>query len=353
VPSNHEREIADIERQQFGVATTEQLRAIGLSSSAVGRRVHRDLSKRLRRTVFVDSSFAPSFEQRLLAAVLAGGEGAFGSHEAAGRMLELPASNAVPLEITTTLDRRPRLDGVRCHRSGLLLSDDVTEVRGIPVSIPARTIVDLSARFGVRQLGRIVDDALRRRLTAVAELAEMVERLGSAPGRSRKKMRIVLARRDDSVAERETVLEDFVDHALRRFGLPRPETQYVVRVNGRERRIDFCYPEPALALEPKGFGAHSPRSQFDDDALRGNELELAGFRVLEFTSAFSDWLIASQVAEALGLDQPSKPLRPLTFVEWVRRRDRLDVSGRQGDGNRPNGGYAGDGYPGCLAHSGC
>lgn len=169
----------------------------------------------------------------------------------------------------------------------------------------------------------MVDAALRRRIATLTQIEAVIERLPSAPGRSRRKLLVVLSQRDGATARRESPLEDCVFEALQRFGLPLPEPQYPVAIDGRLRRIDLCYAERWLALEAMGFDPHRHRDKFDGDALRGNELQLAGFRVLEFTSAFSDWKIASQVAAALGLSQPARPSRPMTFVTWLRRRDRL------------------------------
>ena len=64
--------------------------------------------------------------------------------------------------------------------------------------------------------------------------------------------------------------------ALRRFGVRPPLAQYRVTVGGRPRRIDHCYPDLRVALEAKGYEYHGQRERFDDDALRGNELLLAG-----------------------------------------------------------------------------
>ena len=47
---------------------------------------------------------------------------------------------------------------------------------------------------------------------------------------------------------------------------------------------------------------------------------VAGWRVLEFTSAFTDWQIATQVARALGLEPPAMQGNALTFAEWKRLR---------------------------------
>jgi hypothetical protein len=149
-------------------------------------------------------------------------------------------------------------------------------------------------------------------------------------------MRSILLQRDDEL-RRESVLEDFVHGALERFGLPVPVVQHRIVVAGRNRRIDLCYPESMLALEPIGFDRRRFRQRFDEDALRGNELQLAGYRVLYFTSAFTDWKVATQVAEALALPTPARPRRPLTFLEWLARRDRLGTSSPRPATKYPNG----------------
>jgi very-short-patch-repair endonuclease len=93
----------------------------------------------------------------------------------------------------------------------------------------------------------------------------------------------------------------------------------LVRYNGKRRRIDLCYVEEMLALEALGFEFRRSRARFDDEALRGNQLQLLGFRVLEFTSAFTDREIAEQVAHALGVDLPAGRDRPRTFDAWLAR----------------------------------
>jgi very-short-patch-repair endonuclease len=188
---------------------------------------------------------------------------------------------------------------------------------GDPGDEAALTIYSLSSRFSIRLLGRMADDAMRRQLMTLDELFDVVERIRPANGRSRRKMRDVLARRDPDVATRESPLEDFVAAPIRRFRLPPPKAQHEVTFNGQERRIDQCYVDAKIALEAKGFEWYSTRTEWDRDALRGNELQLAGFRVLTFTSAFTDVEIARQIAAALGIAEPDpRPAR--TFGEWTR-----------------------------------
>jgi hypothetical protein len=325
--------LAALQAKQLGLATTQQARAARISNGALRRAVASGALDRVRRGVLASPAAAPTFEQRVLAAVLAAGENAFASHETAAQLWELPLSGPAQLEVTTVIDRRPRTTGVRLHRSGLLVERDLSELGAIPLTVPERTIVDLSSRLSHSDLGRMIDDALRRRITTLGRIVATAERLPRAPGRSPKKLRGVLDARVPGVEERESVLEDFVFDALRRFGLPLPVCQYEIEINGKRRRIDLCFPDDRLALEALGFQWHGWRSRWDADVLRGNELVLAKFRVLQFTSAFTDRQIAQQVAEALGRRCRRAEGPDLTFAEWIARRDC--VFGRKGPTNAP------------------
>ena len=46
-------------------------------------------------------------------------------------------------------------------------------------------------------------------------------------------------------------------------------------------------------------------------------LAKAGYKVLVFTSAFTDWMIADQVARGLGLPSPARTKRGVMFLEWL------------------------------------
>jgi very-short-patch-repair endonuclease len=63
----------------------------------------------------------------------------------------------------------------------------------------------------------------------------------------------------------------------------------------------LAYTEPTkLAIEVDGFGPHATRSAFDRDRARSNELVVAGWTILRFTSASTDDQIASTTAAALA-----------------------------------------------------
>jgi very-short-patch-repair endonuclease len=320
--STADLQLCALQREQYGIVTRMQARAVGLSYAALRRRIATGVLLELHPGVFADPAVEMSFEQRALGAVLAAGEPSFASHETAAQLWRLPLPRPAAIEITTTLERSPQIAGARRHRSGLLIDTDVTVVGRIPRATPERTIVDLSSRLSMRELGRLTDDALHRHLSSLGRIQASAMRLPAAPGRSPKKLFEMLARRLPGAEQRESRLEDFVFESLHRHRLAVPSCQHVVWYAGKRRRIDCCYPDALLALEAQGFDAHGRRAQFDADALRGNELQLAGFRVLEFTSAFTDRQIAEQVAEALGLPRPPVVGEPLTFAAWLDRLER-------------------------------
>jgi hypothetical protein len=299
--------------------TYERLVAAGCTRDVIRGLRTRGALIPIHHHVFAVAGAPSSYEQTVLAAVLAVGKQAFASHETGARLMGLPLPGPAALEVTTMYERCPSVPGVRLHRWGLLEDGYVCTLGAIPTVCSELVIIGLSSRHTLPVLGSMTDEALRRRLTTASRIAYVAERLGRAPGRSPKRIAEMLDRRVPGVDTNESVLEDFISYALHRFKLPRPVSQYRQVVGGRARRIDHCYPDRCLALEAKGFEYHGGRERFDDDALRGNELLLAGYRVLTFTSAFTDVQIARQVAAALGRPPP-RPARAVSFEEWKRLR---------------------------------
>jgi very-short-patch-repair endonuclease len=101
----------------------------------------------------------------------------------------------------------------------------------------------------------------------------------------------------------QELCESAAEHRLRRLlvgaGLPAPVAQYRIRIGTRTVRVDFAYPEHGVVIEYDGWEFHRPRSVFDTDRARGNDLELLDYRVLRFTSASTPDSIVSTVRAAL------------------------------------------------------
>jgi very-short-patch-repair endonuclease len=215
----------------------------------------------------------------MMAACLAWGEGAGISHPPAAALWRLAGFEQRAAELTVPPGRRRKGPGV-VHRS-LLLPVDVTRVDGIPVTTPARTLIDIASVCDEEVVEEALDDALRRGLVSIPRLRWRLDQMGRRPGVVM--MRALLdARAGSSVPQ--SVFETRLLRALRRAGLPEPVAQHEIRRGGRlVAVVDFAYPRERLAIEADGYRWHSGRAQWEHDRSRRNDLTLLGWRVVHVT----------------------------------------------------------------------
>jgi hypothetical protein len=211
------------------------------------------------------------------------------SHDTCGRLFECTTlADWEHLHVTGGLDRHVRLEGVIGHRSSLLLADDITVRHGVRCTTTVRLVIDMSGSLSVADLGKLVDDLLRRRLLMLDDLRERVAGLRPAPGRSVARLRAVLARRIPGYDPGESPLETRIVAVLARYGFPSPVLQHKISFGLNRYRLDFAYPAPKVFLEGNGFGAHSIASDLDKDARRQNLMVADGWRPLVFTWRMTD-----------------------------------------------------------------
>src|SRR5215218_7714512 len=178
-------QIAALARRQHGVLSTAQLQAVGVAQRAVSYRVAAGRLHRLHHGVHAVGHPVLTAHGRWMAAVLAGGRGAVLSHAAAGALWELHSSAATVIAVTVRRSGRARRPGLRLHRPRTLPSHEVTVHVGIPVTTPARTILDLAATLQTRPLERLLDQAENARLTDVACLVALARARPGHRGASR------------------------------------------------------------------------------------------------------------------------------------------------------------------------
>jgi very-short-patch-repair endonuclease len=264
-------EIARLATAQHGVVGRRQLLLLGLSDGWVKRRVRSGRLHLLYRGVYAVGHRSLTADGRRMAAVMAAGRDAVLSHATAAGAWELrrPGSGAIHVTIPGDTGRRRR-PGLRVHRSRTLRPLDTTTHRGIPITTPARTIVDLARTLTGRPLEQAVDLADQRRLIDFAafqrrpiplslQAVVSLYAAGATPTRS-------------EMEERFLALCD--DH-----GITRPQVN--TRIEGEE--VDFVWPDARLIVEVDGYAYHRAPSAFEADRERDVKLVLAGWRVLRFT----------------------------------------------------------------------
>jgi predicted transcriptional regulator of viral defense system len=268
-----DQEIAALAGAQYGVVSRAHLRAIGLSDDAVDRRIARGRLHAVHRGVYAVGHPVLTIEGRWMAAVLAGGADAVLSHASAAAAWDLRPTGSGAIHVTVPGDRgRRRRAGLRVHRSVTLEQSDTTTRRGIPITTPLRTILDLAATVDGRPLEHALDLAEQHGLIDFAELHHR-----SVPASLRAVLALYTAGSTVTRSEMEERFLALCDH----YGLPRPATN--TRIEGHE--VDFVWREARLVVEVDGYRYHRSPSRFESDRERDVILAVAGWQVLRFTWA--------------------------------------------------------------------
>jgi hypothetical protein len=290
--------------RQHGVVGRAQLLAAGVPGHAIDHRLERGRLRRIHRGVYgLGRLRGPHAAE--MAGVLAAGEGALLSHGSAGALWsQLPPRRPDSRVEVSTPGRHSRSrPELRTHRIGPIQPDEATSLHGIPITTPARTLLDLATVVSAGDLERALARALR---------AEEPEAGGSRPGLEASLLALIgrYPRREgtplirsllgqDALVYTRSHAEDVFLALVERGGLPAPETN--VRISDLE--VDCLFRAARLVVEIDGFRYHSSPRALDRDRARDQTLSLAGYDVLRFTwkqvDRKPDRVLAS-VAVALG-----------------------------------------------------
>jgi very-short-patch-repair endonuclease len=276
VRPQRERAIADLAARQRGVITRAQLLEAGLTIAAIDHRVRTSRLHSLYRAVYLLGHRSPPEGARELAAVLACGPGAVLSHRSASGLWRLLPPTRGDVDVTVCGRRCDSKRGIRVHRVASLEPRDVRKLGGIPVTAPARTILDLAAVVEPRELERALAETETRRLARRSELVALLARVGRRPGVAALRS---LVEADRSPALTRSEAEERFLALIKAAELPTPETN--VRVGPYE--VDFLWRDHGLIVEVDGFRFHSSRTSFERDRRRDAELVSRGYRVIRVT----------------------------------------------------------------------
>ena len=288
--------VAALADAQHGVVARQQLLALGLTPRSLDRRLARSILVPLHRGVYAFGHRRLAIEGRWLAAVLAAGSGAVLSHRDAAAlhgMRKRPESRRVSVTTARNVRAAPGL-WVFARRS--LHEDDVTIVRGIPTTSPARTLVDLAPMLTAAQLAATLGETDRRGLLDVAAVEAALKRLKSRHGHGHRRLTTAVDAhlQHGAVLLRSELEERFLDLVLH-ARLPRP------RLNAPAAgfQVDALWPAERVVVELDGWAHHKERAAAAQDRDRTNRLQVAGYLVLRFMHGD---LVArpTEVAGAIG-----------------------------------------------------
>ncbi|HKZ18583.1 MAG TPA: DUF559 domain-containing protein [Acidimicrobiia bacterium] len=210
--------------------------------------------------------------------------GAVVSHESAAELHNLPGVQRGMAVVTVPTRKTNRFPDVVVHQSTDLTNAQVVEKDGLAVTSVVRTAIDLAAKRRPRVIGRIVDHAVVRGDTSIEEIVEAVGALARHGKPGMQTMHKVLEMRAGEGFMGESELEMHGLRLLREWGFPDPNLQYPLPWrSSRKGRVDFAYPSIRLIIEIDGRRWHSTLDAFEEDRLRDNHAQLAGWRVLRIT----------------------------------------------------------------------
>ncbi len=269
--------------KQLGLITRRQLVDLGYTRRQIDHLTWSGHLVPVRRGVSRLCGTMPNWQMSAMAAVLAAGEGAVLSHRSAGVLWDMLDQHAEDGPFEITAPGMGRLDGVSAHRAAMD-SKEMTKRFGIPVTTAERTLLDLAGCVEAEELGRLCDEALRRRILSIGRLRAVVD---AHPAPGRRKLKPIVAVLGDRIPGYDpgaNAWELRMDHLWDEMGLPAAERQYRVSIGRRTYRLDRAIVDLKIAVEWNGFDPHGRRGHLDRDSDRRAALAAVGWYPLDFTS---------------------------------------------------------------------
>lgn len=275
----------DLAARQHSAVSREQARELGLSDDQIDHLLHRGVLARTAPRVYVLRGTAPTWRQRLMAAILSI-PGSMASHRAAARLRLLEGYEAAPVEILVVRGRKRRRAprGAILHETMDLKAKDLDEVDGIPCTSMVRTLVDLPAVSHEFRVGVALDQAHRRDATVLARVHQRHLEVARRGRDGTVKLRALLAERGHG----ERVDSGFERKAPRLIlgsGLPQPVTQHHVVDGDFEAWLDLAWPEHRVGMECHSYEFHSSVKAVQHDARRRRRLADLGWSIREYSYA--------------------------------------------------------------------
>jgi hypothetical protein len=269
--------------RQDGLITLNQALAAGCSADCFKRHVAKGDAERLLPGVYRLPGSGVSPRQKLRAACMWGGEGTAASHTSAAAMLGLGGFDLADLHAVTTKYARRSPDWLNMHRIPSSLPG-TRPIGGVRVTPPWITLVDLGSLAPASAVERALDEALHRGMVSLPQIRWALKTFGRERHRGTSILRSLLAERGSGYAPPESEMEAVFYALLEESDLPPGVRQFWVWDGERWRRLDYAFPDPAVATEFDGWAIHGTRQAFQDDRARDRRLQIRGWRVLHYTA---------------------------------------------------------------------
>lgn len=271
-------------RRSHGIISRAEAVALGVSRGQIDRFVARGEWVRIAPGVFAHRAHPLTWAGRARAHALSAG--GLVSHRAAAAAWGIDGFKPGRLELVVPRGRRVQRAGVVVHESTQFDLADARLLDAVPVTGPARTVLDVAAVVPAHaDLVQTIDAVRRTRLVSDADLVEVVVRHARRGRDGSGRLRAALADAFGGSGIAGSRFNRMVGQLLVDAGLPEPIFEHPVHPGGRSFRIDLAYPEQRLGIECDSVQHHLNRISFVADPRRRNLLLIDGWRILNFTWA--------------------------------------------------------------------
>jgi hypothetical protein len=289
---------------QLGTVSRAQARAARLSEHRVDGLIARGEWVRVHAGVYRLAGAPQTHDQRVMAALLAAGDGSAASHRTAGVTHGTRQFTADLVEISVPSYRRPRLEGVVVHRVGRMGEGDLMKVGPLTVTRPPRTFLDLAGLLPLGICTRLLEEWLADRLLTVAQLRRCLE---EHAGRGRKGLAAARRALDERVLGDEradSTDEHLLPTLLREYGAPLPVHHHLIRADdGRVlMEPDYAYVPERLAILVHGYHVKTrQRRHFEDLLAEANALLDLDWELRQYTPhqlRQAPWRVCAEIETA-------------------------------------------------------
>ena len=292
-------ELQAVAATQFSLFSVGQAAALGVTARALQRASDRGWIVQVRRGIYAVAGHPPSPWQPLMAAALAAGPVGVISHSSAAAVHGfygfVPRR---PAELTARHGAHVVLEGVTTHRSRDLVPEDIAERRGVRVTSPIRTVIDIAASTNDHLLARVIDEGAIGLLWTPERIAHRLDDLRRCGRRGVLRLdRLLAARAGQPIPD--SALERRVFRVLKPR-VPPFVTHFQLTLDGRALILDLAIEEFKIAGEVEGREVRArSRGAFDRGKLKANLLVAHGWRPVYFTSTMDDETLVRQVTALL------------------------------------------------------
>jgi hypothetical protein len=260
-------------RSQRGYFTTAQATRSGINGMRLTRWTASGVITRTARGVYrFTVGTPPSWKDRLAGELLATNGYACGlSGVALYGLIEPRGEPDILVPRGANRANNPR------HTTRTLAPNECVLVDGLRALHPVRAILDAAHRVSRKQAVEMIERAIVRNLVDPFDLERRARELRNP---KRPGCKVVLGILDELHPElrlSRNEWEALVVRRCRELGLPEPELEYEIWIDGEHYFLDAAWPPKLVTLEFDGRDPHMRRTVHDHDSRRRNDLADAGW----------------------------------------------------------------------------